>query len=226
VAWTPKGKETVASREYRYVSPVFLYAKEHRRILKITSVGLTNQPNLKLQALNHQQPNAEETTMLKALLALLGLADTATEEQAINAVKQLQGDLQTASNRAETPSLDKFVPRADYDTALNRATTAEQKLKANAAEALETAINAEIDAALKAGKITPATGDYHRANCRQEGGLERFKAFVAAAPAVGEDSGLDNRKHEDGGKALNAEEAKIAGMFGNTAEDIKKYGQA
>lgn len=164
--------------------------------------------------------------MLKALLAKLGLTETVTEEQALNAVGKLQSDLQTALNRAETPSLDKFVPRADYDTALNRATVAEQKLKAQEDAAMETAINAEIDTALKSGKITPATVEYHRANCRQEGGLERFKAFVAAAPAIGDASGLDGKMADQGGKALNAEQAQIAAMFGNSAEDLKKYGRA
>lgn len=226
VAWTPKGKEAVANREYRYVSPVFLYAKDSRRILKITSVGLTNQPNLRLPALNHQQPNEKESAMWKQLLALLGLAETATEEQAMNAVKKLQVDLQTALNRAETPSLDKFVPRADYDAALSRATNAEQKIQAQQKAALETEINAEVDAALKAGKITPATKDFYVAMCRQDGGLDQFKKFVEAAPVVGDPSGLDGKTPPGDAKALNAEEQKIAAMFGNSAEDLKKYGSA
>ena len=40
---------------------------------------------------------------------------------------------------------------------------------------------AEIEAALGAGKITPATVEYHKASCRQDGGLERFRDFVKAA---------------------------------------------
>lgn len=160
---------------------------------------------------------------LAALLAALGLASTASFEDALNHITKIKGDLTVALNAANSPPLDKFVPKGDYDLALNRATEAEGKLAAQAKETLETAINSEIDAALQAGKITPATKDYHIAQCRQEGGLERFKAFVAAAPSVAGATGLDGKQlpHET---ALNAEAAQVAAMFGNTAEDLKKYG--
>jgi hypothetical protein len=74
---------------------------------------------------------------------------------------------------------------------------------------LETAINTEIDTALKAGKITPATVDYHKAQCRTEGGLERFKQFVAATPVIGGDTNLDGKNPDGGNKALNAEEKDV-----------------
>ncbi len=232
VAWTPRGHESVANREYRHLSPVIVYHKATRRIAGISSVGLTNQPNLHLQALNSQEREGhstteEEKTMLKKLLTALSLPETATEAEALNAIGKLQADLATANNRAETPSLDKFVPRADYDSALTRATNAETTLAETKKAELETAINSEITAALAAGKITPATADYHRANCRREGGLEQFKAFVAAAPVIGGPSGLDGKEADQGqGTALNADQAKIAAMFGNSVEDLKKYGSA
>ena len=163
---------------------------------------------------------------LKALLKALGLPETATIEQALNAIGALKTDLATALNRAETPSLDKFVPRADYDTVVARANNAEQKLAEQKKAELETAINAEIDAALKAGKITPATKDYHVATCREAGGLDRFKAFVAAAPVIAATSDLDGKKPPEGDAALNAEQKQIADLFGNSAEDLKKYGTA
>jgi phage I-like protein len=55
VRWTPSGKTMVENREYRYISPVFLYQTETRRIARIVSVGLTNRPNLFLQALCTEQ---------------------------------------------------------------------------------------------------------------------------------------------------------------------------
>ena len=137
----------------------------------------------------------------------------------------LKGDLTVALNSAASPPLDKFVPKADYDLALNRAADAEGKLSAVAQATLETAINTEITAALAAGKITPATQEYHIAQCRQEGGLERFKAFVAAAPAVAVNSQLDTKRPGIEDTALNAEQEKVAGLFGNSAEDLAKYGK-
>ena len=80
------------------------------------------------------------------------------------------------------------------------------------------------DGALATGKITPATVDYHRAQCSQDGGLERFAAFVAAAPAIGDPSGLDGKEAPAGATAMNAEQRQVMEMFGNTPEDIAKYG--
>lgn len=228
VEWTARGREAVSSKEYRYLSPVIVFDRATNRIVRLTSVGLTNRPNLHLPALNRQQQQ-EEVSMnqeqFAALLRALGLAPNATAEQALNQVTALSGDLAAALNRAGQPSLDKFVPRVDYELALNRASTAEQKLTAIQEHILDTAINAEIDTALKAGKITPATVEYHKAQCRMEGGLDRFKAFCQAAPTVAEESVLSGKKPGDTDTALNAEEAKVAAMFGNSAEDINKYGK-
>ena len=164
--------------------------------------------------------------MLKKLLQALGLSETATEEAALNQITKLQGDLATALNRAEQPSLDKFVPKADYDAVVAKAANTEQTLKTVQDHITETAINTEIDAALKSGKITPATVEYHKTQCRQEGGLDRFKAFCQAAATVAADSNLDTRKPGDSeAAAFNAEEARVAAMFGNSAEDITKYGK-
>ncbi|MBE2888954.1 phage protease [Geobacter anodireducens] len=223
--WNPRGVELWTNREYSYYSPAIIYDRRTMDIVGIKSVGLTNTPNFQIPALNHEgAPQGGLLMTLEELLSVLGLPAGTSFAAALNHIAQMKANLAAALNRAETPPLDRFVPKADYDLAVNRASEAEGKLAAHAKEVLETAINTEIDAALKAGKITPATKDYHVAQCRQEGGLERFKAFVAAAPTVAADSGLDGKKPEDGATALNAEEAKIAAMFGNSAEDIKKYG--
>lgn len=225
VEWTNDGGFTVSERRYRYISPVFQYDKMTKQILRLTTAALTNQPNLALQALNREGQTAhEEEPAMKKIYAALGLAETATETEALNAIEKMRGDLATASNRAESPSLDKFVPRADYDQALNRASAAELIVADLKKAELETAINTEIESALVAGKITPATADYHKASCRQEGGLERFREYVKAAPAIGDLSGLDGKQAAGESTALNAEEAKVAAMFGNSVEDLKKYG--
>lgn len=232
VEWNASGKDLVGSKQYRYLSPVILYNKESGEIAGLTSVGLTNRPNLNLQALNQQQGESspqgqdpkENSMNIKALLAAMGLPETATEAEALNAIQKMKSDLASANNSmAASTDLAKFVPRGDYDAVLARATNAETVLADQKKEALETAINSEIELALAAGKIIPATVDYHKAQCQQEGGLNRFKAYVAATPAIADPSGLDGKEAGETGKALNAEEAQIASMFGNTVEDIKKY---
>ena len=217
--WTPRGSASVTNREYRYLSPVLIFERSTGRVRSLSSIGLVNKPNLYNHALNHEQ-SRKDKDMDKALLLALGLPETATLQQALNAIGALQTNLATANNRAENPGLDKFVPRADHDAVVLRATNAEQKLKDQDAATLETAINTEVDAALKAGKITPATVEYHRANCRQEKGLENFKAFVAAAPVVAAASGLDGKKIPGAdATALNAEEQQVCDALGVTAKE-------
>ena len=222
VEWTARGAASVSSKEYRYISPVFSYERESLRIISFRSCGLTNQPNLFLNALNRATHKEETSMELSQLLAALKLPATASFADALNSITKTQSDLTLALNAAASPPLDKFVPKADYDLALNRATAAETKLADQAKEVLETAINSEIDAALKAGKITPATQAYHVAQCRQEGGLDRFREFVAAAPSVADATDLGNKKAAGQDTALNAEDLRVCELMGLSVEDYKK----
>ena len=214
VEWLDEGRQLVGGRQYRYISPVILYRPSDRVITGLTSAALTNQPNLRLGALNNEMSKEEEPMDWKQVLAALSLGENATVDDALAAISKLKGDLQSASNRAETPDLARFVPRGDYDKALERATNAEQTLAADREARLGAEIDAEINTALQAGKIVPATVDYHKASCQQEGGLERFREFVKTAPVVAADSGLDGKKPDSDGKALNAEERRMCELLG------------
>jgi len=227
VEWNASGRQIVEEKSYRYLSPVIIYEQRSGTIVGITSVGATNQPNLKLPALNQQQGTntPEEHDMLKALLAALALPESTSETEAIIKAGLLKAELVSATNRADNPSLDKFVPRADFDAALAKATNAESLLITMKGEKVETAVNAAISQALKDGKITPATSEYHKAQCMQEGGLDRFTDYCASAPTIGADSGLDDKSIDGDKKSLNSEQKQIAEMFGNSAEDLEKYGK-
>lgn len=79
---------------------------------------------------------------------------------------------------------------------------------------METEIEREIHTALEQKKITPATAEYHRAQCRAEGGLERFAAFVQAAPEVAADALLSNKQPENVANSLFPEERALCGAMG------------
>jgi len=224
VQWTARAVEHIRNREYRYISPVFIYEKESRRIVRITSAGLTNQPNLYLTAFNNENPTGKEKNQMELaqLLAALGLPATATFAEALNRIGAVKQDCAIALNRAENPPLDKFVPRADYDKIVEKATNAEKALNTKINADLETDIKTELDGALKAGKITPATADYHKAQCRTEGGLDRFKQFVAAAPVIGDATNLDGKK-PGGEGALDDVQLAINSQMGIDSETFKKY---
>lgn len=108
VEWTESGRQAVAGREYRFVSPVFYYAEndDRKEILRIGGVSLTNKPNLSLKALNHEE-TMDET--FKALCEALGLDPENTEQQtAIDAVKALKdtADGNAAKVKAVCQKLD------------------------------------------------------------------------------------------------------------------------
>jgi hypothetical protein len=56
IEWTSQGRNLIESRAYRYISPVFTYDRSTTSIVKLVSAGLTNRPNLFLQALNRVDP--------------------------------------------------------------------------------------------------------------------------------------------------------------------------
>lgn len=102
VELTARALQAIASGEYRYFSPVFLYAEGTGEVLKVTMGALTNHPAIHgMQALNAMQAAASaqfstpQTTpseepmnpTLKALLATLGLPETTTEQAALTAVQ-------------------------------------------------------------------------------------------------------------------------------------------
>lgn len=102
VELTARALQAIASGEYRYFSPVFLYSAETGEVLKVTMGALTNNPAIHgMQALNTMQAAASAqfsappshpiedpmNPLLKALLATLGLPETTTEQVALTAVQ-------------------------------------------------------------------------------------------------------------------------------------------
>ena len=234
VEWTPRGAQQVVQREYRWISPVFLHDRDGT-ILEIVGGGLTNRPNLSLRAINARGATSQEDTMStqektpsmglmddpsavhQELLTALGLAATADRQEVMTAVNSLK------AAAAAVPDLSRYVPRQDYDSAAQRAANAEARLAQMDRQAREDAIEGAIAAALAAGKIVPATADYYRSSCRQEGGLEAFRVFCAAAPAIagptstagGPPAGADT-------KALDAPARAVCAALGLAEDDYLK----
>ncbi len=182
VGWTPKAVQQLQAKEYRFLSPVFTYRKTDAAIVALTSAGLTNQPNLNLTALNQEQTRMD-LTQIAAALGLDASADMPAILAAIAALKKNEAEAATAANRSQ-PDLEKFIPRPDYDAALNRAANAEQKLAEIAVAQLNQQIETALNTALKAGQICPATVEFYRAGCQKDGGLVAFNQFLKTAPPI------------------------------------------
>lgn len=216
--WNERGRDLIETRAYRYISPVFRFAKQTGEITRMVSAALTNNPNLDLVALN-SAGSEEENEMDKAVLEALGLNAAATAADAVVAIGKLIQAEATALNAANTPDPDKFVPKADHELALNRINEFEDADKERASEA----INAAVDAAVVAGKIAPASKDYHIASCQAEGGLERFSKMVGAAPVIAGDSKLDGKDaNATNTTKLSVEEVAACQALGLTEADFIK----
>ncbi len=214
VEWTPIGAELVSTRAYRYLSPVFTFDYATGEIGRVVSAGLTNQPNLEMAALNR---TTQETPMDRAVLEALGLPAAATAQDALVAINAIKTERDTARNAAQTPDPTKFVPAADHQLALNRINAFE----AEAAARRETEITTTVDAAIAVGKIAPSSRDHHIATCKDAGGLERFKSYIAAAPVIAPSSGLDGKSPSDTPNALSAEELAVCHQMGMTPDDFR-----
>lgn len=192
VDWNSEGREMLEKKEYAFYSPAFLY-EEDGTVRAIASVGLTNEPNLdQLPALNRE----ENTMPLPVeLTQALGLGADAEIAATLTAINTLKADHQLALNRANAgPDLTKFVPKETYELALNRATAAETKVK----EADDAKLGALVDDAITAGKIAPANKEMFLGMCRQEGGVEKFNAFVASAPVIADASKVKGKEQQQG----------------------------
>lgn len=216
--WTPRGEAALNGRDYLYLSPEF----EHDaagNILAIVGAGLTNDPNFPQLALNSEQ-DPEQSMNLTAIARALGLAETADESACVTAINALKQEKQTALNAAQAPDPAKWKPAAELDAALTRATTAETALNAMRQKNVETEITTVVDQAQAEGKVIPATRDLYLAMCRQDGGLERFKAALPSMPVIGEPQRKDGDTPPPSTVALNASEKAICQQLGLTHEEF------
>jgi len=189
VDWLDTGKAAVSSKAYRYISPGVL--KNNKGVTEVLyEIALVNAPNLTLTALNSRQDTGDPDMDLEKMLAELRSAlDVRDDECGPEALIDLIKEAHAARVKAEAEAkgskeahavshdLDGFVPRADYDALKAKV----DELVAGSAAQLEATIAGEVDAAIRAGKVAPASREYHAAQCHTEGGLERFRQYAATA---------------------------------------------
>jgi phage I-like protein len=83
VDWTPKANNSIISKEYRFISPAFTHTKDGE-IIKLSSIALTNKPNLVLTALNSQQDWSDVATAL-------GIENINSPQDILNALNREKG---------------------------------------------------------------------------------------------------------------------------------------
>jgi phage I-like protein len=221
VEWTPRGQASVANREYRGISPVLLFDGGTRRVVSLSSVGLTNKPNFPI-AINHQQETGPMANALpERMTQALALPASATEDEALAAIDKIKGDVATARNRADQPpDLAHWVPKAELEAAINRAKTAEQAVQDREAKEFEAA----RDQALQA--VPPARRDALKALCRSKEDLPNIEAIAKTYAGITSETGAKTSPPGALDAALNHEEAAVCKAMGITAEQFIKARKA
>ena len=222
--WTPRGQDQVVNREYRFLSPGFDFDRTTGRIVRLVHAGLTNTPNFVLTALNREERpdiTREKETPLDLATRLreaLGLAAEATDDAIVAAV--------TTARAVNRPvDLTVYAPRAELETATNRANAVTAERDALLQEKTDGEIESAISGALDAGKIVPASADHYRALCRTEGGLTQFNTLVATLPVIAgaaDSRALNKVETATGKSALTDEERAVCRATGRSEDDFAK----
>lgn len=233
VEWTKRAEKAIADREYRYLSPVFTHKEGN--VLALKGAGLTNLPNLELQAFNKSNFNNEEdkeVDLLQKLIQLLNLAETASEQDVIDAVTQLKtaggqvslnkiaGILGTAADETSiVTALNKqkaeSVDATQYATLSQEVSKLKEQIAANKAEAA-------VSQAIADGKLIPALRDNALA-MHKSLGETAFNDFIAKMPQLS----LNKTDAPTGTppaaeNSLTGEELAVCKAMGISAEDFKK----
>ena len=248
VKWTDRAKEYLKNREYRYISPVVMVRKKDRKAAALHSAALTNTPAIdgmfavvNSLGTDDMKEDEEETKMdIKELAKLLGLPETATEEEVKSALEAARETL--GGNKEDSTGSDGNEPEAapvansvvlsllglPANAKTEDAAAAIMALKAGAGNNELVALKEEIEkrnagdmvqTALKAGKITAAQKEWALSYALSD--KDGFKAFIDKAPVVVPQGKLDLKDAPDNSKA--GYDMEILKNCGISKEDYEKY---
>jgi len=196
VKWSPEGRALVDNAAYKFYSPTWWLRGDSRKQTPAVfqSMGLTNQPNIPVPALANDAANAESsgndlsltnesttpTEMNPEILAALGLAATATAEEALAAIHALQKDA------AEEESPEPPAVEATENEAGNTATCGGGTKAANDVDAatgrLTVFASAAIQRAVSSGRLAPSEVESKTAELLASNDLASALAALDAMP--------------------------------------------
>lgn len=241
VDWTAAATEHINKGEYRYISPVLMFDPDTLEVKSVAMAALVNWPGLlgmnpAYAALANQFQQEQDTMnpILAALLAGLGLQETATQEQATTALAALTAlrdkpavpaalatalNLQTGAD--EAAALAAVQALSKPDTAAAAAMAAMQaQLAALSAQVNTDKVTAQVDDALKAGKLIPAQRDWALGLGRKDSAA--LSAYLATAPVIPLAGQSGGKGAGDGATQTDALAGDVAKAFGLTAEQFAK----
>lgn len=188
VEWTTQAREYLKNREYRYFSPVLRLNPETRKPEALLNVALTNVPAIKslpplTARLAGLQEEVDGAGWKDALAARLEMEGEGSGEELWLKAWAAMDELSVAAGLppgAPVSALKREVEALGTVRAQLAALTAE--LTTLKEQVAAEAVAREVEAALLAGKISPAQQAWALDYGRRD--LTGFKAFVAQAPKV------------------------------------------
>jgi phage I-like protein len=237
VEWTAAAAGSLAAREYRYISPLFMAAREGGDVLQLKNAALVNVGAIDLPAIAAGADGEDQDMDLKAIAALLGLKPEATMEEIAAAITDQNTKLAAAPSTstiaiaagladgatveeiaaavatiktAGAPDPSKFVPIAAFTDATQQLATLNNE---RAEREVAAAMGPDV------GKVTPAMKswaiDYFK---KDEPG---YRAWLAAAPQiVAAGAELGDRKATEKRTTLTADEIAACEMTGTSHEEF------
>jgi phage I-like protein len=192
VRWTPQADAHLRAGEYRYFSPAVELDPSSGRVLRLINLALTNLPATKAQkplvaASDKPTPNEKEITVMKSLLAAMGLKDTANEAEALSAFNQFSSRYQQQEQELLQLTSTKSVSEA-FGAIRGLKESAAQveklsgQLKELQAKDLEREVSSLIEQGKRDGKLAPAQEHYFRELGQKDVAL--LRGFLATAPKL------------------------------------------
>ncbi|PTS73805.1 hypothetical protein DBR17_17800 [Sphingomonas sp. HMWF008] len=237
VDWTAAATAALTAREYRYVSPTFLAAKDGGDVIQLKNAALVNIGAIDLPAvaaaLDDPSANTGDSMELTALAALLGLGADATAEQVAAAIGELKkpgvpANIAVAAGLAETATVEEVAAaigamKSGAAPDPTKFVPIEQLSQVNARVAVLEGDRAQsvVAAAIQSGKLAPAAKawgiDYFKKD------PDGFNTMLGVSPtivAAGEQ--LGERKPGEKFTALTADEVAACAAIGRSHEDFLK----
>lgn len=210
VDWTAAAASHIEAKEYRFISPVFLYDKEGR-VTSLINAALTNTPALDdmdevmLAAASLIAATTNEDSMMDELLEqlrwFLGLPLSATKDDILAELKKLQLKIQDGDNTAAASGIDFISNLESRVAALTAQVENPDPARFVTVEVMNEAINQArasgqeqiaqltlrqsdelITAALSDGRLLPAQKAWATALAKSD--PDKLREFVAKQPKV------------------------------------------
>ncbi|WP_245264977.1 phage protease [Rhodopseudomonas palustris] len=183
------GKEALAKKTHRYISPTFHHTAGLATWLH--SIALVAAPALAMPAIaSASLTTPQEPHMPNEIAKALGLAETADEAACLSAITTLTTG--TVAKAVHDQAL------ANLAAATGRVAELEAQIATRDKADHEAKVTATLDAALKAKKIVPAQRDKYASLCATPAGLAEVQALLDVTPATLQSSGLDDRAADTG----------------------------